>query len=396
MLAAGALLHCVGTTATQGAWCGDGGEVRKQTLTIAEHAPLFAVVPLQPGVYVFRDTTGAPLYVGKSKNLRRRLQSYFATRATERRKAKMVQLFAETVSIELTGSDFAAMLRELELVQHLHPRFNRRMRHPERYAYLRVDFHAPFPRITLTTQLDDQGVFLGPFAARQRMRTALEEICDAFGLRTCTDPLPSAEQGRSCWRYHVRTCLAPCVGNATPGAYGRAVLQAVRTLTGSREALRQWQQRRTQLAESLEFERAGRLLDRELRVRAAQRLLALAVHRGDDALVLQPAVEPEHAVLWAIRDGDVARTVEVPRLALARAFRELWAAFSPARQTVLFVGQGDLDRRWIIHRWLRSAEGRAWSIPVRGRPMAAVWEDLRTHAASLPAALPLGAPSESK
>ncbi len=368
---------------------GRGDEVRERTVTLAEHAPLFAAVPTKPGVYVFRDPSHAPLYVGKSKNLRRRLQSYFASRTPERRKAKMVQLFAASVTFELTGSDFAAMLRELELVQMLRPRFNRRMRHPERYAYVRIDFHAPFPRLTLTTELDEKGAFLGPFAARRRMRLALEEICDAFGLRTCADPLPGADRGRACWRYHIRTCSAPCLGKVTPGTYGRAVLQAMRTLTGSNQALRQWQQQRAQRAEALAFERARRLLERELRVRAAQRTLALSVRPGDDALILQPAVEPEHAVLWAIHRGDVARSVEIPRPDLPRAFRDLWAVFAVTGRRVPFVNQAALDRRWIIYRWLRSDEGRLWSVRVRGRPMGAVWEEVQARAAALPSGLPL-------
>lgn len=364
--------------------------MREQTLTLTQHAPLFAAVPALPGVYVFRDRTEATLYVGKSKNLRRRLQSYFAARASERRKAKMVQLFAATVSIELTGSDFAAMLRELDLVQQLRPRFNRRMRHPERYAYIRIDFREAFPKFTLTTQPDETGVFLGPFTARQRMRYALEEICDAFGLRTCGDPLPSPEQGRGCWRYRVHTCSAPCQGNVAPGAYGRAVLHAVRTLTGSNLILRQWQLRREQLAEMLAFERARRLLRRETRVRTAQRLLALCVRQGDDAVILQPAVEPQHAVLWAIRSGDIAHSVEVHQRNLATAFAELWRVFSASPARARFVGQTDIDRRWIIYRWLRTSEGKRWSIPIRSRPMGTVWEELRARAASLPSFLTLG------
>ncbi|GIW44972.1 MAG: hypothetical protein KatS3mg077_2254 [Candidatus Binatia bacterium] len=365
----------------------------RQTLTVAEHAPRFASVPCVPGVYVFQDSAGNPLYVGKSKQLRRRLQSYFCRRGSERRKATMVQLFATTVSLELAGSDFAAMLRELELVHELRPRFNQRMRYPERYAYIAIDFRLPYPRLRLTTEPDSHSVFLGPFAARSRMRAAVQEISDAFSLRTCSDPMPSAAEGRSCWRYHVRTCCAPCQGKVSSGTYGRALLQAVRTLTGSSHALRQWRAQRAELVEQLAFERAHRLLQRELRVQAAQRLLFLAVRRGDDAVVIQPSVNPDCVCLWAIRSGDIASHIEIPHAELAAGIERLWAVYSEPAPQARFLPQADIDRRWIIYRWLRSDEGRAWSIPIRGRSLSTVRSELHALARRLPRALMPSAPA---
>lgn len=364
-----------------------GAEERLQRLVVAQHAPLFRTVSSAPGVYTFYDGDGVPLYVGKSKSLRRRLQSYFGARPTERRKAKMVQLFASSVEVERTGSHFAALLREIELVQQLRPRFNRRLRYPARYAYIGIDFRAPFPRLDITTRPWSDGRFLGPFAARQRMRHALEEVCAAFGLRTCGDPLPSAAEGRRCWRYRLRTCLAPCQGQVTRGQYGRALLQALQTLAGSQEAVRRWQAERTQLAEALAFERAQRLLQREQRVRAAQKQLGISMWRGDDAFVIQPGLVPDSVSLWAIRDGDVAAVVSVaPKDALG-AFGSLYALFAQPRAALRFVSQTALDRRWVIFRWLRSGEGAAWSVPVRGRGRAAVEHHFAKIVGSLPHAL---------
>lgn len=367
--------------------------MERQTLIVGEHAPRFARVPCVPGVYVFRDQAGAPLYVGKSKQLRRRLQSYFCRRGSERRKATMVQLFATTVTYELTGSDFAAMLRELQLVQELRPRFNRRMRYPERYAYVGIDFRLPYPRLRLTTEPNSDAVFFGPFTARRRMRAALEEICDAFCLRTCSEPMPTAEEGRSCWRYRVRTCSAPCQGQISPGAYGRSLLQAVHTLLGSAQVLRQWQAKRAELVEKMAFERAQRLLEREIRVRAAQRLLSLAVHRGDDALVIQPSVKPDRACLWAIRLGDIASSIEIPRSEISAGIEQLWLVYREPLPPTRLLPQADIDRRWIVYRWLRSEEGRTWSVSIRGRSLQAVRADLQELASRLPAALGPFAPA---
>ncbi|GIV04217.1 MAG: hypothetical protein KatS3mg015_3047 [Fimbriimonadales bacterium] len=365
----------------------------RKTLTVKEHAPRFACVPCVPGVYVFRDASGTPLYVGKSKHLRRRLQSYFCRRGSERRKATMVQLFATTVSLEFSGSDFAAMLRELELVHELRPRFNQRMRYPERYAYIGIDFRLSYPRLRLTTEPDSESVFLGPFAARSRMRAAVQEISDAFSLRTCPEPMPSAEEGKGCWRYHVRTCSAPCQGKVSSGTYGRALLQAVRTLTGSSHTLRQWRAQRAELVEQLAFERAQRLLERETRVRVAQRLLSLAVRRGDDAVVIQPSVNPDCVCLWAIRSGDIASHMEIPHAELSAGVDQLWAVYSEPAPQVRFLPQADIDRRWIIYRWLRSDEGRVWSIPVRGRSLSALRAELEALAHRLPRALMPFAPA---
>jgi excinuclease UvrABC nuclease subunit len=359
-----------------------------ETLAVREHAPRFAAVPNEPGVYVFRDEQGAVLYVGKSKTLRRRLQTHFAKRTPERRKRTMLQLFAATVAYERTGSHFAALLREVELVQQLRPRFNRRLRYPERYAYIALDLRSRFPRLVLTTEPWPLGRFLGPFTARSRMRQALEELCDAFGLRTCDDPLPAPSEGLRCWRYRVRTCLAPCQGMVSAGQYGRALLLAVQTLSGSRVALRKWEQQREALSEALAFERAERLLARELRVRAAQRLLAISVRRGDHAVVVQPAVSPKYVSLWAVCDGDVAASYTVAHAQVKEAFEALWPVFQRPGPKVRFVEQAALDRRWLIFQWLRTEEGKTWSVRVQpGQAAKLVWPDIQARLQLLPRVL---------
>ncbi len=359
-----------------------------ETLVVKEHAPRFAAVPNEPGVYVFRDAQGAVLYVGKSKTLRRRLQTHFAKHAPERRKRTMLQLFAATVAYERTGSHFAALLREVELVQELRPRFNRRLRYPERYAYIGLDLRSRFPRLVMTTEPWPLGRFLGPFTAHSRMRQALEELCDAFGLRTCDDPLPAPHEGLRCWRYRVRTCMAPCQGGVTAGQYGRALLLAVQTLCGSRVALRKWQREREALAEALAFERAERLLARETRVRAAQRLLAISVRRGADAVVVQPAARANHVSLWAICDGDVAARCNVRHAQAKAAFDSLWPLFQRPAAQVRFVEQVALDRRWLIFHWLRTEEGKTWSVAIkRGQSANAVWPEVQARLQLLPRAL---------
>lgn len=344
---------------------------------VAHEAPRFSRIPSGPGVYLFRDCHGSVLYVGKSKNLRARLRAHFRARGGEMRKKSALRNFAHTVAVRETNSHFAALLDEIELIHALRPRLNRQYARPERSAYLVVDFREPYPRLDLRHQVEPGPRYFGPVLLPRRLRVALDEVADAFRLRTCADPLPSAAEAQGCWRFQVKTCLAPCQGNVSPGDYGRHLLRALRLLTGSNDILRDWRSSLLSTHTSKNPQSWQRRLRRAAAVDRARRMLLLSRYSGDDAIIVQPGVDNSQVEVWAICRGDVARHMTLrPLSSPDRWFRQLWAVYSNPEEPAGFVGKQELDRRWGIYRWLRSREGRSSAVFVRDRDKADVRRDL--------------------
>lgn len=329
-------------------------------------------VPAAPGVYTFLDAYDAPLYVGKSVDLRRRLASYFAANPARRKTARLVGR-ARRVRAERTGSEFAALLREADLVQALRPPFNQRMAAPERYVYLRIDYAHAFPRVSVTGVPSEEGRYLGPFIQRARVEAVVDGLNDAFRLRTC-EPLPI---GAPCWRLQMRRCSGPCVAAIDSGEYGRQFLLAREALGGrSREALRRLSERRDEHAGAERFESARAVQNRIDAVERLRRVLFASQVPPLDAIVVQPALAPGAVELWAIGDGAVRFAGSADHAKLKPLFDRAWTALRTTVRNIGPVEKLELDRRCIVRQWLRSNCGVASSVLIADMPADAAWENV--------------------
>jgi DNA polymerase-3 subunit epsilon len=142
-------------------------------------------LPHAPGVYLFRDAQERVLYIGTSKDLRRRVRSYFTASETRSRMGEMVRL-AESVEGIACATPLEAEVRELRLIGEHKPRYNRRSRHPERVVWLKLT-REPWPRLSLVRSvLDDAADYVGPFGSRRTAERAMAAAHDAFAVRQCT------------------------------------------------------------------------------------------------------------------------------------------------------------------------------------------------------------------
>ncbi|HZB50547.1 MAG TPA: DEDD exonuclease domain-containing protein, partial [Mycobacteriales bacterium] len=199
-------------------------EAQRRKRHLAEH------LPNSPGVYVFRDPTGRPLYVGTSKDIRTRVRQYFVASEQRSRMAEMVAL-ADRVDPIVCAHALEAEVRELRMIAEHKPPYNRRSRFPERGAWLKLTAE-PFPRLSLVrTVRDDGGTYLGPFGSRRSVERAMAALHDALPLRQCTDRLPAEPTGSACALAEMDRCGAPCEGRISQeeyGAHAEVVRQAVR------------------------------------------------------------------------------------------------------------------------------------------------------------------------
>ncbi len=247
-------------------------------------------LPSAPGVYRFLSRDGRVLYVGRSRDLRGRVKSYFYG---DPRK-QIEDLLERTTSVEATtcASELEAAVLEARLIRRYEPRYNRRGKTWRRYAYLKIDPSEAFPRVKLVREPKGAGPFLGPFPSSRHARLAKEALEDAVPIRRCTRSMGAATRFPPCALADMGRCLAPCDGRIDVERYGELVRTLLSSLTAPGGLLASLEFRMHELAADRRFEQASLARDR-------LRALAEALVRARvDGWLLEPG-----ALVLSDRDG---------------------------------------------------------------------------------------------
>ena len=214
-----------------------------------------------PGVYLMRDARGGVLYVGKARNLRRRVASYFDRRDKGPRINLMVRKIAD-MEVSLTRTEAEALLLENEWIKAHRPRFNINLRDDKSYPWIRLETDHPYPRIGFYRgSRKHSGQYFGPYSSAGAVRESLNQIYRLFGLRQCRDSVYN-NRTRPCLQYQIGRCSAPCVDYISQEDYARDTRAAVQFLKGRDEAvIEHFGERMREASEALNFERAAVLRD---------------------------------------------------------------------------------------------------------------------------------------
>jgi excinuclease ABC subunit C len=224
-------------------------------------------IPDAPGVYLMVGHDGEILYIGKAISLRNRVRSYFQEGTPHNvRTAAMVAKVAGVRTIIVTN-EVEALILEANLIKRHQPPFNVRLRDDKRYPYLKVT-NEHFPRVVFTRFVRNDGArYFGPYTNAHGLRELIDLVRTVFPLRTCREPIDGRRK-RPCLQYHIKRCLAPCVGYQTEEDYDRTIDEVVLFLEGKQESLlTRLQREMTESAEHYNFEAAARIRDRIVQVR---------------------------------------------------------------------------------------------------------------------------------
>jgi excinuclease ABC subunit C len=303
-------------------------------------------LPARPGVYIFKDGSGEPIYIGKANSLRARVRSHFAIdSSTSIKNREMLRRVTDIDSI-VVGSEAEALLLEANLIKQHHPRFNIRLKDDKKYPYIKVTMYEPFPRVYVTRRLDNDGSrYFGPFTEVSAMRQALELVKRLFTVRSCRYDLPKESPQRPCLDYHIGRCQAPCVALQTEASYRAMIEDVLEVLAGKTDQVRKRiEVSMKEAAAALDFERAATLRDTLTGLESIERRQRMLDVRGRDVDVLGTARDGDRgcAVLLRIRNGKLlGREVDFFENVDEEQESELLAAATIR----MYLGRGDVGLR---------------------------------------------------
>ena len=220
-------------------------------------------LPLLPGVYIMKDSKGEIIYIGKAKKLKNRVSSYFRNLNTHTPKVlKMVSNVFDFDYI-VTDSEFEALVLECSLIKLHLPKYNILLKDDKGYHYIKVS-NGEYPKITSEKQKIGEGRFFGPYVSSFVAKQTVDQVVKAFGLPVCNRKFPQdIKKERPCLYYHLKQCIAPCLGHISAEEYNDVVNQAIMCIQdGSKESVKHLEIMMNDAAENLEFEKAAALRDR--------------------------------------------------------------------------------------------------------------------------------------
>ena len=264
-------------------------------------------LPKEPGVYIMEGRGGEVLYVGKGRDLRTRVRSYFhASRPLHPRIDAMVSRI-EDIRWIVTDSEVEALILESNLIKEYKPRYNVNLKDDKRYPYLKVTVHEDYPRILVTRRLRDDGArYFGPYTAVGKMRTSLALIKKIFPVRSCHYDLPDEIPARVCLDYHIGQCLGPCHGHQSREEYRRVIDEVILFLSGrNRRVTRLLRAEMRRAVEAMNYEKAARLRDQIDCLKTIQERQKVRSVRARDLDLVALCREGEDAcgLVMKIREG---------------------------------------------------------------------------------------------
>ncbi|WP_029120845.1 MULTISPECIES: excinuclease ABC subunit UvrC [unclassified Mycobacterium] len=275
------------------------------------YRPAPGTIPLEPGVYRFRDPHGRVIYVGKAKSLRSRLNSYFADLSALAPRTRQMVTTAGSVEWTVVTTEVEALQLEYNWIKEFDPRFNIRYRDDKSYPVLAVTLGEEYPRLFVYRGPRRKGVrYFGPYSHAWAIRETLDLLTRVFPARTCSNGVFKRHNqiGRPCLLGYIDKCSAPCVGRVTAAEHRKIVEDFCDFLAGKTDRLaRDMEQQMAEAAEELEFERAARLRDNISALKRALEKQAVVLGDGTDADVVAFADDDLEAAVqvFHVRGGRV-------------------------------------------------------------------------------------------
>ena len=348
----------------------------------------------RPGAYQMLDRQGRVIYVGKARNLRRRVSSYFGGRPLDAKTMAMVAKVAE-IRVTVTGTEADALMLEYNLIKRFKPRFNVVLRDDKSYPYIRVRTDQEFPQVSFYRgSRRAAGRLFGPYPSAGSVRVTLGQLQKLFQVRQCEDSYFSHRQ-RPCLQYQIQRCTAPCVGLVSAEDYQHDIEHAMMFLQGRSEAVTEVLLKRMEDAsEQLNFERAAQYRDQIAKLKSVEAQQLVTRSRGDlDAIGLVSDSGVNCVAVMSFRGGRLLGSrSHYPRAVVDTSPQEIMRAFllqyyarrEPPHEIVTSHSVSDADA---LAELFAGRAGRRVQIKHRVRGDRAAWVEMVLTNAALSAAV---------
>ena len=336
-------------------------------------------IPPSPGVYLHKDSAGKVIYIGKAKNLRNRVRSYFQTRPFDRKTDALVRQIKDLEFI-VTDNEVEALILEASLVKKHKPRYNIKLQDDKSYPQLKLTINEPFPKVIITRRIQKDGaLYFGPFLPASLARRTIDVINRTFQLRTCDIEI-DGKAPRPCLEYHIKRCLGPCVkGLCTPEQYQEAVRDVRLLLEGrNKELADTLEERMTEASDDMRYELAAKYRDLRKTVIKLSEQQKMATTSESDVDIFGYYREEQRLALqlFTMREGHIVGRREFfwedispdefdPAEFLGEVLAQYYASDYVPREILVPV---DFTDRELLEKALTQRRGRRVriSIPQRG------------------------------
>ncbi|HEX8992367.1 MAG TPA: excinuclease ABC subunit UvrC [Anaerolineales bacterium] len=347
---------------------------------------ILATLPAKPGCYLMKNAGGTIIYVGKAISLKNRVRSYFHADASH--DAKTRRLVREIADIEwiLVGSELEALILEMNLIKKHRPRYNVRLKDDKRYPYIKVHWADPFPKVTVTRQMVEDGSrYFGPYTSAWAVYQTLDALRRIFPYLTC-DRVITGQDKRACLYYDIKLCTAPCIGAIQQAGYRQMISDLMDFLSGhSEDIVKRLQREMDKASEEMRFEKAAALRDQLKAVQAIierQKVVFASDYLDSDVLAMARSDGEACVQIFFIRGGKLigreyfilegtedAANTEI----LAQFVKQFYTEAATIPQQVMLPEE--LEEARIIAQWLRSKRGGQkveFFVPKDGQPQQLV------------------------
>jgi excinuclease ABC subunit C len=270
-------------------------------------------LPTSPGVYLFKNPRGTVIYIGKAKNIRNRVRSYFVSRPSMHPKLRALLNHIHDVETIVVDTEVEALILENNLIKKYKPRYNIDLKDDKSYPYIRIT-NEPFPRVFPTRRIvKDGSEYLGPYTDVKNLRTILKGLRKIFPIRSCKLPLTEesikAGKFKVCLDYHIQRCEGPCIGEVTEEKYQEMIQNVKKLLSGkTKELIRDLKKEMEKAAKELAFEKAARIRDQIQLIENfyfTPPTVASGKLKDMDVIALSRTSDDGAIVLFRIRDGKI-------------------------------------------------------------------------------------------
>lgn len=343
---------------------------------------ILATLPAKPGCYIYHNAEGTIIYVGKAISLKNRVRSYF--HADLSHDAKTRRLVREIVDIEwiVVGSELEALILEMNLIKKHRPKYNIRLKDDKRYPYIKVHWNEPFPKVTVTRQMVEDGSrYFGPYTSAWAVYQTLEALRRIFPYLTCDREITGLDK-RACLYFDIKLCIAPCIGAASQEGYRQMISDFMDFLGGhSEEIVTRLETEMQKASEEMRFEKAAALRDQlkaVVSIIERQKIVFASDYLDSDVLAMARSDGEACVQIFFIRGGKlIGREYFILEGTEDTADTEVITEFvkqfytEAANIPEQLLLPEEIEEAKIIGQWLRSKRGGEkveLFVPKEGQP----------------------------